>query len=68
MQVRFLMHLPPMPSDADADYVHKPVEYVEIEGLGTGRDVVCRAATDADRQKFKAEYAAFKPPAKKVKP
>ena len=68
MLARFLMKLPPMPSEPDADYVHKPVEYVEISGLGTGKDVLCRAATDEDRQRFRAEYAAFKPTPKKVKP
>jgi hypothetical protein len=45
----------------------KPVEleYVEITGMGTGSDVIHRAATDEDREKYKAAYAEFKAGAKK---
>jgi hypothetical protein len=53
MQVSFLMKVPPM-QDVE-------VEYVSIHS-GRDADTVVRAATDADRQRFAVEYAAFKAP------
>ena len=68
MSVSFKLHLPPMPADPDEGYQHKPVEYVEIGGMGIGRDVVSRPATDEDKAKHAEAYAAFKKSLKEKKP
>jgi hypothetical protein len=39
----------------------EPVEYVDIELPGS-KEVISRAANELDRHRFKAEYAAFRPP------
>lgn len=53
MQVSFFMKAPPMQV--------AEVEYVSIY-TGRDTDTVIRAATDADRERFADEYAAFKAP------
>lgn len=52
----FLKHVPQRRDVPAGD-----VEFVRISGHH-GKDEVERPATDADRGKFKAEYAAFKSP------
>lgn len=53
MKAEFKMRAPPKRPDGIA---RKPELYVEIS---YGREVVMRRATEADKQRFKAEYAAF---------
>lgn len=65
MQVRFEMRQPPPEKDMDGkELPGTPVEYVVIHSRRDGVDEVCRRATDKDRLRFKAEYAAFKAPPK----
>lgn len=53
MKVEFKLHTPPV----DAEGAAVEVEYVDIEI--TDKNIVSRVATDADRNRFKSEYAAF---------
>jgi hypothetical protein len=62
MAVKFELKAPPLKREtADKGLKGDPIEYVVIDL--PGGDVLNRPATDADRQKYKAEYRAFSAPA-----
>lgn len=53
------MHVEFFAKEGTKDKAGKPVEYLRASGHH-GKDVVERPATDADKRRFKSEYAAFK--------
>lgn len=64
MKAHFFLKSPP-PSHVDGKLLeHEPVEYVQVSGVHNGKDLVVRRATEADKQKWAAEYALFKSPGK----
>lgn len=63
MLVSFATYTP-----AAGRFAGKPVEYVSIKATADARDEVHRLATDADKERFPVEYAAFKPAPKQAAP
>lgn len=51
MKVRFFLKTPPGGDE--------PVDYVEIDADDSGRNVIARAATDGDKERFPEEYQRF---------